>query len=101
MTPAEKFQAIALGVPFVIAGGVGCYAIITDLAREHVDHDRRPFHPPLNEYEANARAALLDRPRETTVADCARMTVGPIIRFIARQCRACVAAVRAYREAVR
>jgi hypothetical protein len=68
---------------------------------------REPFtrppgwRPLLNAYEANSRAALLDRAPATTLADAARMTTAPTWRFITRHARALAAAALAYKESLK
>lgn len=55
----------------------------------------------ISETERNTRAALIDKPAPTTMRDVLRLTAGPSARFISRHARAIIAAVRAYKDAVK
>jgi hypothetical protein len=103
MTPAEKLQATDAVGAVCIAIGSGVFAHITGAISDNRDWERfqarRPWHPPLNQHEADSRAAVLDRQRATMFADVLRMTVLPTARFIARIGRKIAAAVRSFRNA--
>jgi hypothetical protein len=59
------------------------------------------WRPLLNAYEANSRAALLDRAPATTFADAARMTTAPTWNRITKHGRAILAGIKTYLENVK
>jgi hypothetical protein len=61
---------------------------------------RHAWHPPLNQAEADSRAAILDRPAPTGMADVWRMTAGPTLNALKKQCRALLAAAKAYKAVI-